>query len=450
MVKMKNQTILQSRNRAEKEYHSLSRRFCQLIVVISVVIIQFGSYQNSQAQDFWERITIPTNRHFASLDVNVNGDIYLGAFKTPDTGGVYRSTDGGESWELIGLDNKSVYALSFNNEGNLLAGVGNGAGIHLYYIDQGTWEKVFNSNGNTGVLVPGYNDIIFSGSAAINRSDDDGHTWEQIVNMDCDPYDFTVFSPDTVFVAMTEHFGGGQAAVYRSIDGGDTWHTFGLKYHYGRAVANTSNGDLFAGCTGHHYYGWGGIFRLEPGSESWDTLSRGPRVMTMVVTDEDVIFCGYISSIESVGGVLRSSDYGESWFLDTAGMGYVGIRQLVLDKNETLFALSNSFPSKLYKSVLPVNVIRHVVSSKESHSYCSPNPFKDKTKIYFDKPEYPNKLTLTIFSILGRKKVTIKMSADNVSQGNIEIDKVSLSPGINVYKITGSNYFSSGKFVVTK
>jgi len=105
--------------------------------------------------------------------------------------------------------------LSFNHEGNLLAGVG--IGVHLYDLESETWKFVFNSDRNTIAIEPGFDNIIFGGSSAINRSHDDGYSWEQITDIeDTGPLDFAVLSEDTVYLGATNFIGGG--GVYRSID----------------------------------------------------------------------------------------------------------------------------------------------------------------------------------------------------------------------------------------
>ena len=93
MVKMKSSTNLQLHYRAEKEYHSLSRKICQFIVAVSITIFQFGSCQVSQAQDFWEELKIPDSVDVVSIAINDQQDIYIGSNK-----GVYASNAEGENW----------------------------------------------------------------------------------------------------------------------------------------------------------------------------------------------------------------------------------------------------------------------------------------------------------------------------------------------------------------
>ncbi len=56
-----------------------------------------------------------------SLAINASGDVFAGTF---EGGGVYRSTDNGESWTLTinGLANTYVLALATNADGDIFAG----------------------------------------------------------------------------------------------------------------------------------------------------------------------------------------------------------------------------------------------------------------------------------------------------------------------------------------
>ena len=99
--------------------------FLNFLLFISISSI------NAYSQVVWEEINTPNDIKNYSVAVANNGDIYLGNSKSDGIGGVIRSTNSGDSWEFIGLENHTVYSLSFNHEGNLLAGVGTNAGIFL-------------------------------------------------------------------------------------------------------------------------------------------------------------------------------------------------------------------------------------------------------------------------------------------------------------------------------
>jgi photosystem II stability/assembly factor-like uncharacterized protein len=364
-------------------------------------------------------------------------------------GGVYQSNNGGITWEHIGLESQSVYTLNFSHNGNLLAGTGQPPGIYLYDMEQELWENVFSANDNILAIEPGFGDVIFSVNNKIHSSNDDGYTWETLFDVQSTSKDIAVYSKDTVYVGSTIIYGGELGGVSRSINGGVSWQRIGLEYHYIESIALTSNGDLYAGGIGQHYYGWGGVYKLSNGSQTWDTLTYWPRIRSMVVTDEDVIYCGYITNYEAWGGVMHSSDYGETWVLDSSGMGEIGIKQLVLDNHEKLYALSNGTTSRLFRSILPVSTNEFTSNIKTSNSYCVPNPFYQKARIYFDSPNKNEPLILKVFSIEGKCIKHINLDYTDISQGYHELQMANNKVGLYIYTISGSNYYTYRKFLLT-
>ena len=414
----------------------------------SFLIILIISSIDAYSQVVWEEITTP-NHKFFSVAVANNGEIFLGSSSANDTGGVYKSDNGGESWEFIGLEDRSIYSLSFNHEENLLAGVG--GGIFLYNIEQGTWEKVFQPSGNTLAIEPGFNNTIFGGSSGVNRSSDDGYTWEKIENIpgleNCGVYGLSARSEDTIYLAATDHMAGG--GVYRSIDGGDTWQYIGLEGHYAKAISLNSNGDIYSGCTGQHYYGWGGVYKLTSGSDTWDTLSYWPMIRAMVITQEDVIFCGFWTTSQAKGGVMHSEDDGETWVIDTIGMGNHGVTDLVMDNTERLYALAGYTNINLYRTSLPVSLEHQLELKPHIRTYCVPNPFSFRAMIYFGKPSNSSAdLHLNIYSIDGKKMVTMALSRNEVGQEKILIERNNLTKGMYSYTISGTSFYCVGKFII--
>ncbi len=404
---MKSSTNLKLHNRAKKEYHSLSRRLYQLIVVISVVIIQFGSYQNSQAQDFWIELNTPTNKTNTSIAIDNNGDIYLGAQTQGDSGGVYISSNLGMTWEYLGLTNYDIYSLTFNHSGDLLAGVN--SGIFKYNNDDNSWERVYYIIGNTLVIERGFNSTVFGAGWSIDVSQNDGNTWNEVLYHGELSSDIAVQSEDTIYFSSTYIHGDG-GGVYQSLDGGYSWQHFGLLDHYVSSLEFNSDGDLYAGSEGNYSTGWAGLYKMYSGSTSWDTLLYWPRITSIAVTREDVIYCGFYLSHEAWGGVIHSEDHGDTWIIDTSGMGNVGIISLELDNNESLFALSSNSNTRLFKSVLPVGVDSYEVKSNTNPSYCNPNPFIFETRLHFDvSNDQICSLELKIFSVAGHVINTNKL-----------------------------------------
>lgn len=398
----------------------------------------------SSSQNFWEKINIPSGYTFSSVAVGDNGTIYLGSHKTNDTGWVFMSENGGATWEKIGLKNYSIYSLELNQEGNLL--VGTNTRIFLYDFEEQSWDEKHFSLTNIISMV-GFENDFFAGGSTFNRSYDDGYTWEETTDMGQDGiYSIVAQSVDTIYIGTINFLGGG--GVFQTVNGGDSWQNIGMEDWWIASIGRNSTGDLFAGCLGHRIYSLSGFYRLTSGSDTWDTLSYWPRIKAIVITGEDVIYCGYWTTDENGGGVMHSSDNGETWTTDTAGMGNVGISVLLLDNDETLYALSSTFPpSKLFRSVKPVSVNQPISSIKKYNSFCSPNPFNSETIIYFENPDR-KQLFLTVYSQYGNLIYSRSLSDREIDQEELVFNRNCLQGGIYIYSITGKGYSYTGKFFI--
>ncbi len=187
---------------------------------------------------YWERTNPGGGGAFSTIDAGPTGIILAGS----DLSGAYRSTDGGQTWDVIGASR------------GLTETHVSGVGFHRFNGDIlfiGTENGLFRS-GNGGdtvvkVLASGYiTDIEFAtdrphiGYAAyhpawdmpggeIYRSTDNGLTWSQvstnlpdsihILKIEVDPT-----NADIVYVLTGNgRFVCGPADVYKSTDGGITW-----------------------------------------------------------------------------------------------------------------------------------------------------------------------------------------------------------------------------------
>ena len=81
-----------------------------------------------------------TSEFVADIVIAPNGNICIGlGCYLPDMGGLYRSNSGGADWEFLGLFNRMVENLEYNEQGDLIIGVRGGndgtGGIYTIYHD---------------------------------------------------------------------------------------------------------------------------------------------------------------------------------------------------------------------------------------------------------------------------------------------------------------------------
>jgi len=219
--------------------------------------------------------------------------------------GMFKTTDGGETWKHIGLDDiqqiSRVIVHPTNPDIVFVAGLGHPYGANemrgiFRSMDGGTtWEKTLYINHNTGA-----------------------------VQVEFDPN-----NPQVLFADMWEHqegpwenakFSGPNSGLYKSTDGGSTWNkiTKGLPSveqglgRIGVAIAPSNSKRMYATVDSRQN---GGIYKSEDAGASWALVSSDRRLwgrgsdfaeIKVHPKNENVIFVGNVAS-------YKSSDGGKSW-----------------------------------------------------------------------------------------------------------------------------------------
>lgn len=100
-----------------------------------------------------------TSEYIHDIAIAPNGDIYISLMCfAPDMGGVYKSTDGGATWEFLGLFNHQVKEVEVNEQGDLFIGVygnflGIGVAIYAIYHDNPQMEECFYGASVNGLAI---------------------------------------------------------------------------------------------------------------------------------------------------------------------------------------------------------------------------------------------------------------------------------------------------------
>ncbi len=245
----------------------------------------------------WQRTNPGGGGAFNTVGASSSGIIIVGS----DLSGAYRSTDGGENWDVIGaaqgLTETHISGLGFHPQNGNLLFIGTENGIFRSTDGGKTVHKVLSSGYITDIVFSSVADSI--GYAAVHpaydvargsiyRSNDTGENWQLVSTNLPDSLHILklVLHPadaNTIFMLTgAGRFVCGPAEVYRSTDGGTTWVllTHQLPPILDLAIGSAPPYPLFvttmhASCQAPYY--WtdleGNFYRSTDNGNTWVQLS---------------------------------------------------------------------------------------------------------------------------------------------------------------------------------
>ncbi|HIE50841.1 MAG TPA: hypothetical protein EYP85_03705, partial [Armatimonadetes bacterium] len=278
-----------------------------------------------------------------------------------DIGGIFKSTDYGDHWRIInqGLievsTHQSVAALALHpRDPNLIfAAVGcnfgrdqpqppEGHGGVLRSTDGGeSWEVLSEQirfcghgltrqEGNVLVINPQHPEVMLAGTAyeGVFKSLDGGRTWayKGLANKFITTVALRPDNPEVVYVAAAKAYPGkpweSRGGLFRSLDGGETWKALLADLDVQALVINPQNPEvLYAAC-------WDkGVYKSADGGETWEPVNNGlipghgnrrykalainpqnPDILYLTSSEQD-----YRPPVTRFTNLYRTTDGGRTW-----------------------------------------------------------------------------------------------------------------------------------------
>ena len=250
--------------------------------------------------------------------------------------GLYRSDDAGEHWKRLdsALSGYCVWniAITPSDPKVMFAGTGTPNSVMIFRSTDGgaTWENrpmdVVDTCENVGIprvtgiaIDPTDENDIWVGIEVdgTRRSTDGGDTWERlnggIDNPDIHNVLVAAGPPKTNFIVVNDD-------VHTSTDGGTTWNAIGLKSLFGLnyprgIIVHPSNPELVFLTLGDWTPGQiGTIVRSKDTGKTWEALSMPVQPNTaMWVVDAQAFEPDVVLAGSRYGQLYRSDDCGDSW-----------------------------------------------------------------------------------------------------------------------------------------
>ncbi|MFM9954463.1 MAG: hypothetical protein ACKVVO_10425 [Opitutaceae bacterium] len=278
-----------------------------------------------------------------------DGALLAGTFSS----GLYRSRDGGATWDVPALPSRFVFALAESPWGDLFAGnytidSNQQSDGHAWRSqDQGaSWTSLDNGLRSamvSGFVFPGAQQVMCSAAfspGGVYESNVNGNLWTRLGPPQSIPAYFLGRSPSGDLYIGSEGIG-----VWRLPAGRTVWENKGFTQSQQFTVAFNSLGHIFFGNDGRIR----GVYRSTDGGQTFQPLNSYPSLFawTIVILPDGTIFAGGKDA-----GVQRSTTNGDTWENTNSGMPTNACTWLTLGRDRHLYA--GSIGRGVFRSALPV------------------------------------------------------------------------------------------------
>ncbi|MDZ4664289.1 MAG: T9SS type A sorting domain-containing protein, partial [Bacteroidota bacterium] len=341
-----------------------------------------GIWKFNDANNNWSYFTNGIkNSQGRSMAFSQNGDVVVGT-----DNGMYRSTDGGNTWAHAGLtDTAMMSTILYAPDGRMFAGNTHPTASHIFTsINNGaswytnetgfssTRSSDFDYNSQGKIFIgTGWANPMHSSSDGVNWNGPSGPTLGFLPSSLA--LAIAINSVDVIF-AGTENDG-----VYRSIDNGVSYSYIGLANNPSNIsdIKISPNQDVFVSQTPFTGNGNGNFYRSKNGGNTWSAnlMSTHGLPNCIYIAGPDSIFVG------TTKGVWLSTDTASTWTLLNSGLnpGNLIIHTLEIGPDGYLYA--GTAGAGIYKSANKIKggtltgVTKHV--SQNTRMMIYPNPAND-------------------------------------------------------------------------
>jgi photosystem II stability/assembly factor-like uncharacterized protein len=321
-------------------------------------------YKSMDRGESWTRTNlqpidcgVSQRRLSLAVDPNDPHTIYVSnwCLKTP-IGGVYKTSDGGETWSLKVNDLPQSVAFSIvidPRNSNVYVGLAEGG---VYKSTDGAESWNMSSQGIGEIYIKGLavdqtaSDTVFATAYAIGltKTTTGGTSWDYLIGLPTDLGAVAIDpqNPSTIWVGDGYHYDN-RFYVYKSTDGGQSWTSIEFLYFYPSSsstgvsdiLINADDSDcILVGTSGFD----GVLARTTDGGLSWEKLGFSTTALAADPNNPNVVYMGKTQ----IGQIFQYFNVWESMIsieITPAG-GIGGVRDIEVDSDSKVYvAASDGF-----------------------------------------------------------------------------------------------------------
>jgi photosystem II stability/assembly factor-like uncharacterized protein len=285
----------------------------------------------------------PYGGNLGDIVFTQDGEIFVSAYYS-QAKGVFKSKDNGLNWQHLlpsGYTYTDYLAMGINKNDVLFAGTG-GGGLYRSTDKGETWESLTEYPGSECWAIA-FNDSnhIFAGDGDLGgvfKSVDNGDTWIQVLPNSVAPLAIEINNVGSIFVGTRDNF-------YKSTDYGISWNSYyaGLDNQIIASILACSISEVFVG-TGYYNTG-NGVYYSSDGGETWEQKGLEGRIIYSLISDQ----FGEVYAATKNNGVYKTQDQGLKWRLINEGLKNYNIFRINISPSNILYACSET-EGGIYKS----------------------------------------------------------------------------------------------------
>lgn len=294
-------------NQGRSKSHSL-----MAFLLMSLIFLTVG-----EAKAQWEAVGPDGGGTYTSTAI-ANWPGAEAIFVGNELGGLFRSTDGGETYAVIGDSlraNSTINAIAIDQKNPGVVYVATNIGVHKSTDSGNSWVLVVRiSSKSTASELAGGNRLIVN------------------------PYDSKVI-----------YFAANIDGLYKSVDAGQTWQSIQSGLPDKPVSIAAGHGRIYAAVFDY------GIYRSNDGGLSWTIKNTNLPETDIVTIKMSLSASSILYAVSERKGVYKSTDYGNSWTAKSNGLNFNGTydryRALTIDysDSDTVY-LSSWHYSKIFKT----------------------------------------------------------------------------------------------------
>jgi hypothetical protein len=367
-------------------------------------------------------------------------------------GGIYRSTDEGNSWVMInnGLSTGDHINSVFSLNGNLLEA--GDRGIYLSTNNGDNWTQTNISNAVNSFTILGSN-LFACGGNNIYKSSDNGSSWNTVNSSSAATVIYS--TGNDLFINKNSYSDSLACGICKSTDSGITWNpsNSGLPFTtsvvpfppykqkiYPTIYSITNVGNTLFIATGTE------VYKSTDGGTTWVPKNNGlPFSVSSLITTGNILIAGTLT------GIYFSSDIGENWNDFTADLPtLISINAITVDNQ---FITVGTAENVWHRSISNITGVyekaNNILPAEYNLSQNYPNPFNPTTTINFQIP-LSSKVTLKIYDVLGREVKSLVNEFKIAGKYSVTFNATNLASGVYFYNLRAGNYVESKKMILLK